>query len=107
MSALHNVLRYLVRGQGHGSPQIERDLLESIDADEQGFSDLDTYRAAQEQKRREEAAQAAKDAGEQPVASSPSQLSDEQLQAELDRRAALKKAQEGGAQRPAAPAATS
>ena len=105
MSALHNVLRYLVRGQGHGSPQTEQDLLLSIDADEQGYADLDTYKAALEQKKREDAAKAAADAGVVPVAASPVQLTDEQLQAELDRRNAVKAAQAGSAaERPAPPA---
>ena len=104
MSALHNVVRYLVRGQGHASPQLEQDLLLSIDADEQGYADLETYKAALEQQERERQAQAAKDSGQAPAASSPSQLTDDQLQAELDRRNALKAAQAGSAQRPEPPA---
>ena len=109
MSALHNVVRQLVRGQGHASPAIERDLLLSIDADEQGYPDLESYKEVLAQKAREEAAALqAQVSGPSEPADVTAALSDEQLAAELDRRKALQAAQAGaGVQRAGSPIPTS
>lgn len=92
---LYDVIRYLVRGQGHASTAQERDLLLTIDGIEQGYADLESYKEVLSQKAREDAA-----ALQATVAGAPSVPADvtagltaEQLQVELDRRAALAKAQ--------------
>jgi hypothetical protein len=90
----YDVLRYLIRGQGHASPQQERDLLLTVDATEQGYADLESYKEVLAQKAREDAAALqATIAGPQAPADVTAGLTAEQLQAELDRRAALTKAQ--------------
>ena len=109
MSALHNVVRQLVRGQGHASPAIERDLLLSIDADEQGYPDLESYKEVLAQKAREEAAalQSQLNGPSQP-ADVTAGLSDADLEAELERRKALQAAQSRpAAERVGAPIPTS
>lgn len=106
---IHDVIRHLIRNQGHGSPAAERDLLLAVDANEQGFPDLESYKKVLEQKAREEAAALqATAAGPADPADSTAGLSDEQLEAELERRKALQRAQQGaGVARIGAPIPTS
>ena len=91
---MYDVIRTLVRQTGHGSPAQERDLLLTVDATEQGYADLDSYKEVLAHKAREDAAALqATVAGPSSPADATAGLTEEQLQAELDRRAALTKAQ--------------
>lgn len=103
----YDVLRYLIRNTGHASGAAERDLLLAVDAAEQGYPDLESYKEVVQQKEREEAAaRAAETAGPQQPADVTAGLDDDALEAELERRKALKKAQEGKRETKAAPKAT-
>lgn len=96
MSTLHDVVRYLVRSTGHANTGVERDLLLAVDADEQGFPDLESYKETLAQKAREDAAaNAAIGAAPAAPADVTAGISDDDLQAELDRRSALAAAQAG------------
>lgn len=108
MAGLHDVIRYLIRNSGHASGALERDLLLTVDADEQGFADLESYKEVLAQKDREEAANAAAAAaGPSAPADTTAGLSDAELEAELERRAALKKATASTRPAKAAPKSTS
>ena len=96
MSAtIYDVLRTLVRNQGHRDGGFERDLLLTVDAAEQGFADLDSYKDHLAQIEREEKAKqrAESDAEAGILPAGPKQLSDAELDAELARRQALRNAQ--------------
>lgn len=96
MTTTHDVLRYLIRSNGHASGAVEQDLLLTVDADEQGYADLESYKEALDQKKREEAASAqAAAAGPQVPADQTAGLTDEQLEAEMERRKALQAAHSG------------
>lgn len=99
MSTIYDVLRYVVRNQGHSSGDVERDLLLTIDSAEQGFADLESYKeqlAAQERE-----AKAANSTAAQKVDAAQAQAaaintaSEADLEAELERRAAIRRAQGG------------
>lgn len=84
---LHDVIRYLVRRVGGHDDGQTRDLLLSIDADEEGFTgDLDAYKAklAALARERQDPAQLA--AQQLAAAQNAGQLSDADLEAELARR---------------------
>lgn len=105
---VHDVMRYLIRRSGASDANQERDLLLAVDANEQGFGDLESYKEHLAQQAREQAAAAAQ-VGAPPiaVADSTAAMSDDELQAELDRRKALADAKAGGgAQRLGPPAPT-
>lgn len=106
---VHDVTRYLIRAVGHKDGNTERDLLLTVDANEQGFGDLESYKEHLAQQEREKKAQEqVVSSPPQTAADSTAALSDEQLQAELDRRSALAQAQAGGgAIRPGTPGPTS
>jgi hypothetical protein len=89
MSGIHDVLRYLIRSNGHASGAAEQDLLLTVDADEQGYESLDAYKDKLAQDAREAKAAAQAAAGPQGLADSTAGLSDAQLEAELARRQAL------------------
>lgn len=89
MSGIHDVLRSLVRLNGHSSGAAEQDLLLTVDADEQGFESLDAYKDKLAQDARDAKAAAQASTGPQGLADSTSGLSDQQLEAELARRQAL------------------
>lgn len=108
MSDIYDVLRYLIRNQGHANGAVEQDLLLTVDSAAQGFPDLETYKAELERQAREKAAQeraaAGVEAAQGGAFQSPAQLSDAQLAAEVERRAALRTAQSGNQTlRPGAP----
>ncbi len=92
---IYDVLRYLIRQSGHASGNAERDLLLAVDAAEQGYPDLESYKEQLAQKEREDRAAAAAEAGTPaPAAGSPAELSDSELEAEIERRKALKAAKD-------------
>jgi hypothetical protein len=100
-TTVHDVIRYLIRATGHANTAIERDLLLTVDADEQGYKDLESYKAVLAQKEREEVAAArAELAGPQAPADTTAGLTDAQLTAEIARRQTLAAAGAGAADPP-------
>lgn len=96
MATIHDVLRYLVRNQGHRSGDVERDLLLTIDAAEQGYPDLETYKEELDRQAREQAAANRGAAAAADAAANQAQAintaTDADLEAELARRQAIKQA---------------
>lgn len=98
MANIHDVLRYLIRRAGHADTATERDLLLSVDADEQGYDSLEAYK----EKLAQDEAQAKTSGNPNAGADLTTGLTDEQLQAELARRQANAKPANPKALSPAA-----
>ena len=96
-TTIHDVLRYLIRNQGHANTGIERDLLLTVDAAELGYANRESYEEVLAQQEKEARAKARAEAEGQPAAAA-AEPTIEQLEAELERRKALQQAQTAGAQ---------
>jgi len=94
---IHDVLRYLIRNQGHANTGIERDLLLTVDAAELGYPDRESYEEVLAQQEKEAKAKARAEAEGAPAAET-SEPSIAELEAQLERRKALEAAKTSGSQ---------
>lgn len=95
-TTIHDVLRYLIRNQGHANTGIERDLLLTVDAAELGYGDRESYQEVLDQQEKQKRAEARAAAEGQPAPDAEPTI--EELEAQLEQRKALAAAKARGAQ---------
>lgn len=96
-TTIYDVLRYLVRNQGHANTGIERALLVTVDAAELGFPDRESYEEVLAQQEKEARAKARAESEGAPAVDTAEPTIAE-LEAQLERRKALETAKTTGAQ---------
>ncbi len=98
-TTIHDVLRYLIRNQGHANTGIERDLLLTVDAAELGYPDRESYQEVLDKEAKQKIAdERAGEAGQPASGTATAEPTVAELEAQLERARALEAAKTSGAQ---------
>lgn len=98
-TTIHDVLRYLIRNQGHANTGIERDLLLTVDAAELGYPDRESYQEALDKEAKQKIAEErAAEQGQTATAAAPVEPTVAELEVQLERAKALEAAKTSGSQ---------